>query len=79
MKIKDDILLEQAYGQILLKENEGTHTISTISNNIKQNLLDSLEKYLKEGEHQDGEGFYSNYKTAGELAEDFARHLNNPA
>ena len=79
MKIKDDVLLEQAYAEILLKENEGMHTISSIPNNIKENLLNSLEKYLKEGEHQDGEGFYSNYKTAGELAEDFARHLNSLA
>lgn len=75
MKAQDDILLEQAYSKILLKENESTHTLSTISNPLKQSLLDSLEKYLKAGEHQDGEDFYSHYETAGDLAEDFARHL----
>jgi hypothetical protein len=75
MKAQDDILLEQAYSKILLKENESTHTLSTISNPLKQSLLDSLEKYLKAGEHQDGEDFYGHYETAGDLAEDFVRHL----
>jgi len=67
-------MLEEAYSKILLKE-ESAHTLSTIPNSIKQSLLDSLEKYLKAGEHQDGEGFYGHYNSAGDLAEDFARHL----
>lgn len=76
MKSKDDTMLEEAYSNILLKEEEeNTHTLSTISSPLKQSLLDSLEEYLKAGEHQDGEGFYGHYNTAGDLAEDFARHL----
>ena len=69
-------MLEEAYSNILLKEEEeNTHTLSTISSPLKQSLLDSLEEYLKAGEHQDGERFYGHYNTAGDLAEDFARHL----
>lgn len=75
MKNKYDSVLEQVYSKMVLKEEDTNHTLSSISNPLKQSLLDSLEKYLKSGEHQDGEDFYSNYKTASDLAEDFARHL----
>jgi hypothetical protein len=48
MKAQDDILLEQAYSKILLKENESTHTLSTISNllNDKEKMIQKISEIL---------------------------------
>lgn len=45
-----------------------------IKHPLKDLLLEMLEGYIKEGERQDGKGFWEHYSSVSEFAEDFSRH-----
>lgn len=47
------------------------HTLKTIKHPLKDLLLQTLESYVKEGEHQDGKNFWENYSSVTEIVEDF--------
>jgi hypothetical protein len=50
------------------------HTLKMIKHPLKDLLLEMLEGYIKEGERQDGKGFWEHYSSVSEFAEDFSRH-----
>jgi alpha-amylase/alpha-mannosidase (GH57 family) len=50
------------------------HTTKTIKHPLKDLFLETLEAYIKAGEHQDGKGYWENFSSVTEIAEEFIQY-----
>jgi len=47
------------------------YTTTTIKHQLKDLFRETVEAYIKAGEHQDGKGYWENFSSVTEIAEDF--------
>lgn len=78
--ISEDESLDQWNDQKMKEEQSSSkHEFDTLSHPLKDNILklfpldEKFKKWIKAGEHQDGEAFWDNFENEQEALEDFLR------
>ena len=72
--INEDESLDQWHAQKMKEEQSSSkHEFDTLKHTVKDEMLQMLKSWIKEGEHQDGEAFWDNFPSPNEAVEDFLR------
>lgn len=57
------------------REAEEERKAERFKHRMKQRVLEYLDEYQCEGEHQDGYGYWDNFQRIGQAIQDFGRFL----
>ena len=69
---------DQIFNNIVSEEmSSQKHEMETIKHPLKDQMIGLLKKWIKEGEHQDGEAFWDNFESPNEAVEDFLRTVGH--
>ena len=72
--LNEDESLNQWHAQKVKEEEQASsHDYDTLSHPVKDEMVESFKKWIKEGEHQDGEAFWDNFEDVQEAVGDFLR------
>jgi len=74
--LKEDESLNQWHAKkVKEEESSASHDYDTLSHPIKDQMIEEFKKWIKAGEHQDGEAFWDNFENEQEAVEDFLRTI----